>query len=76
MMQQLHGVWVLYFFCEMETEICQSSLLALCCSFITVVATSVILLLAMQMLSLFSSVRVWKVVFSHFMPLWQQSVEA
>jgi hypothetical protein len=46
-----------------ETAIGQSPLLGLCYSSITIAATSVILLLATILLTLFSSVHIWKVFF-------------
>lgn len=62
----LHG-WTThftYYFCDTETAVSQYPLLGLSRSSITIVATLVTLLLAMLLLTLFSSIHVWKKCFS------------
>jgi hypothetical protein len=58
-----------------QTEVSQSPQLGLCCSSIAIVAVSVILLLAMLLLTLFVSVHAWEVVFPQAIPMWQWSIE-
>lgn len=64
-MMQHHGAWMLHFCHSAVIAISQSPLLGICCSSITVVATSVILLLDVLLVMLFGRVNVWKVFFSH-----------
>jgi hypothetical protein len=60
-----------YFFRNADTAVGQSGPLCLCHFSITIVAPSIIFLLASQLLMLFSNVNVWKVFFPHVMAVCQ-----
>jgi hypothetical protein len=62
-MMQCHGAWMLHCCHNAVTAIKQSSLLSVCCSSLTIVATIVILLLDVLLVILFGRVDVWKVFF-------------
>ena len=75
-MARPHGMWHRTRFTHFvhNTQYSQTSQLSICHHSVTIVSTSVTLLLAMLLLTLFSSVHVQKVFFL-VMPAWQCSVE-
>jgi len=71
-----HVVWnSIHIFRPQHTDYSQTSQLSICHYSITIVPTSITSLLATLLLTLFSSVHVWKVFFPHVMPTWQCSIE-